>query len=266
MGTPLPVSIQCADDWEIFKTGDGTSLQSYNGTRVNLQAGAGTGRSYLRKRIPARPGEKITVKCLALTNSGTPAISIDYPASGQQKNEVTFNQPEWKEYECSYVVPYTSDVSSDYAQISIGVFTNDAGNVDIILPRIEVDNCINGFARTVCMGLISLVKSGGATTASVNTNYVRCGIISVNYDSATPALEIVTEKSINASAYEMRPIFNVSLSPERLPDVYPRVGAYDQTTGEFTVKFGNGSGAFVDINTLLADGEGIYLFVKGEGF
>lgn len=265
MGTPLPVSIQCADDWEIFKTGDGTSLQSYNGTRINLQAGAGTGRSYLRKRIPARPGEKITVKCLALTTSGTPAISIDYPASGQQKNEVTFNQPEWKEYEVSYVVPYTSDVSSDYAQISIGVFTNDAGNVDIILPRIEVSNCINGFARTVCMGLISLERAGGTTTASVNANYSRCGIISVNYNSATPALEIVTEKSVNAS-YEMRPIFNVSLSTERLPDVQPRVGQYDPTTGQFLVKFTNATGAFVDINTLLTDGFGIYLFVKGEGF
>lgn len=263
MSTPLPFSIQCTDDWTVFQTGDGSSLQSYNGTRINLQAGAGTGRSYLRKRIPARPGEKVTVKCLAREISGTPAISIDYPSSGAQKNEVTMSQQEWKEYEVSYTVPYTADIESEYVQISIGVFTNDAGNVDIILPRVEVSEGVNGFARTVCMGLISLERAGGLTTASINQNYHHSGIISVNWNGSTPALEIVTEKSFNGQE-QMRPIFNVSLSTERMPEVFPRVGEYDQTTGQFLVKFSDGTN-FVDINTLLSDGFGIYLFVSAAG-
>lgn len=263
MSTSLPMSIQCTDDYDIFTTGDGTSLQSYNGTRINLKAGAGTGRAYLRKRLPARPGEKITVKCLALTNSGTPAISIDYPASGKQKNEITFNQPEWKEYECSYVVPYTADITSEYVQISIGLFTNDVGNVDIILPRIEVSSNVVGSARDVCMGLIRLKRAGGLTTASINKNYHHSGILSVNWNGSTPALEIVTEKSFNGQE-QMRPIFNVSLSTERMPEVFPRVGEYDQTTGQFLVKFSDGTN-FVDINTLLSDGFGIYLFVSAAG-
>lgn len=265
MGTPLALSGQCADDFDIFKDGDGGSAQSYNGTRVNLTAGAGSGRSYLRKRIPARPGEKITVKCLACANSGTPAISIDYPAQGSQKNEITFTQNEWKEYEVSYAVPYTADVSTDYVQISIGLFTADSGNVDVVLPRIEVESAINGFARVHCMGLINLVKSGGIITATINSNYSRSGIISVNYNAATPALEIVTAKSPNAS-YSMRPIFSTDLSTERLPDVYPRIGQYDPVTGEVLVKFGDGSGSFIDITPLLSDGDGIFLFVMAQGF
>lgn len=264
MGTPLALSPQCTDDFVVFKDGDGGSSQSYNGTRINLTAGAPTGRSYLRKRLPARPGDKITVKCLAKVNSGTPAISIDYPAQGSQKNEITFTQNEWKEYEVSYVVPYTADIGSDYVQISIGLFTNDSGNVDIVLPRIEVSNCTNGFARVHCMGLISLEKVGGVTSAKINANYSNSGIISVNYNPATPALEIVTAKSPNAS-YGIRPIFSVDLSTERLPDLYTRIGEYDPTTGEILVKFGNGSGSFVDVNTLLADGQGIYLSVIAQG-
>lgn len=263
MSTSLPFSLQCADDWEIFKDGDGTSAQSYNGTRLNVAAGAGAGRSYLRKRIPARPGDKITVKCMAFTNSGTPAISIDYPSSGAQKNEITFSQAEWKEYEVSYTVPYTADIASEFVQISIGVFTNDAGNVDIILPRVEVSEGVNGFARTVCMGLVSLVRSGGTTTASINKNYHHCGIISVNWNASTPALEIVTEKSYVGSE-KMRPIFNVSLSVERAPEVSARVGQYNQATGQFLVKFTDGT-TFVDINSYLLDGEGIYLFVHAAG-
>lgn len=264
MGTPLAISAQCTDDFTVFKTGDGTSTQSYNGTRINFTAGAPTGRAYLLKRLPARPGDKITVKCLARANNGTPAISIDYPAQGSQKNEITFTQNEWKEYEVSYVVPYTADIGSDYVQISIGLFTNDSGNVDIILPRVEVDNCVNGFARVHCMGLVSLEKSGGVTTATMNANYSRAGIISVNYNASTPALEIVTDKSPNAS-YGLRPIFSVDLSTERLPDVYTRVGEYDPVTGEILVKFGNGTGSFVDINTLLADGQGVYLSIIAQG-
>lgn len=265
MGTPLALSPQCADDFAVFKTGDGTSTQSYNGTRINFTAGAPTGRAYLLRRLPARPGDKITVKCLARANSGTPAISIDYPAQGSQKNEVTFSQNEWKEYEVSYVVPYTADIGSDYVQISIGLFTNDAGNVDIILPRVEVDNCVNGFARVHCMGLISLVKNGGVVSAAINANYSHSGIISVNYNATTPALEIVTAKS-PAASYGIRPIFSTDLSTERLPNVYPRIGQYDPATGEVLVKFGDGGGSFIDVTPLLADGEGIFLFVMAQGY
>ena len=261
MGVPI-ASTKYWDDWDDYTTGDGVIVLSESNTKANVTAGAGTGRAYMRKFISARPGEKITVKCIAKRVSGNPQMSIDYPALGTSSNLVAIDSDNWQEYEISYTLPYTADDTSDVAVCTIGIFNSPNGEADIILPRIEVENNTSGFERTWGLGLIRLAKSGGVTTASLNERFVNAGIRGVSYSAGT--LTVTLPPSISQD-YGLRPIIMSQLTTEFLPDVISKCGNYDQTTGTVDVKFSNGTGSFVDINTLLSDGQTVFLWFRAGG-
>lgn len=252
-------------DWTVTELGDGSHTFSNGGKRGRFSAGAGTGRSYLQRRLAVRGGETITVKCSAKKISGNPTISIDFDGIGELKSQLSIDSEYWQEYELSYSVPFNADPTLGYLQIAIGVINADEGSVDIANARIESRNGAFGASLVYCMGLVKLEKTGGAVVASINENYHRCGLLGVYYNSSAPALYITTLTTRSQGNENLRPLFFANLTNERLPDLIPKIGQFNPSTGEFLVQFGNGTGSFVDLNSIMSEGEVIYLFIKAEG-
>lgn len=250
-------------DWDAVVSGDGTYVEASGALSATVTAGGGSGRSYVRKDLPVTQGDVITFTFLARRISGSPQASIDYPAIGSSKAVVLIDSDEWMEYSFSYVVPHTHDEATDYAACTLGVFTTPAGSAEISNPRIDVEGGTRGVARTYCMGLIALSKSGGVTTPSVNQNFHNTGIVSLamvaNY------LEVTALPTVNASGLELRPIFQVGLTPDAAVNITPKVGQYNAATGVVQVFFVNENGNLVNINDVLSDGQIAYLSITAAG-
>lgn len=258
----LPLSKYLVD-WDNITTGDGTYSENAEGTSATVSAGFTTGRSYIVKQFPVTAGDVISFKFLARRISGDPRASIDYPSAGQSKTALDIDSDEWMEYELQYAVPHTHDDSTDIAQCTSGVFTNEAGSAEIANPRISVSGGVKGYARVTCLGLLALSKSGGTTTVSLNSNFHNAGILDVNLVSNY--LEIKTPPTVSTGNIRIRPIFDCGLTPDALPDVTCKIGRYNAATGNVEVYFSNGSGSFVDINSLLSDGETAFLWIRATG-
>jgi hypothetical protein len=252
------------DDWDLFSDGDGVITPNSDNTLVACVAGAATGRAYVRKRLPARPGETITVEFVARNISGEPQASIDYPSTGTSASIVDINKTDVENYKFSYTVPYTAD-ETEYVQISIGVFSTPAGNTEISTPRVTVQGAPQGFLRSWCLGLVKLERAAGVVTASINDNFVKTGISSVNYDVASKTLEVTTLKANTSADFNIRPIFDAGMTTDLLPDVTAKAGRYTPSTGLFDVQFSNGTGSFIDITSLMSDGEIAYVWVRAGG-
>ena len=258
----LPIT-KYLDDLDSIITGDGTFVPNAENTSVVCTSGATSGRSYLRKVLPVTQGDLLTFRFTARRISGTPQASIDYPAAGSSKSVVTINSNEWMEYEIRYAVPQTHDAKTDIAQCTAGVFTTPAGSVEIANVRISLDGGSRGNPRVWCMGLIALTKAGGVTTASINKNFHYSGILNLAFSGSI--LKVTTLPTISTGLVGVRPIFEVSLTEDVLPDLMVKAGSYIPSTGVVDVKFSNGTGGFVNINSLLNNGEIAYVFIKATG-
>lgn len=258
----LPLSKYLVD-WDNITTGDGTYSENTEGTSATVSAGFTTGRSYILKRFPVTAGDVISFKFLARRISGDPRASIDYPTSGQSKTALDIDSDEWMEYELQYAVPHTHNDSTDIAQCTSGVFTNEAGSAEIANPRISVSGGVKGYARVTALGLITLSKSGGVVTPTLNSNFHNAGILDINF--VGNYLNIKTPPTVSTGALRIRPIFDCGLTPDLLPDVTAKIGQYNASTGEVRVYFSNGSGSFVDVNSLMSDGEIAYLWIRATG-
>lgn len=252
------------DDWESFSSGDGAISLTSDNLKSNCSAGAGSGRAYMRKYMPARPGERVKFSFLARRISGEPQASIDWPSTGQSKGVVDIDSDEFQEYSIEFLVPYTTDEASDYMQCTVGVFTTNAGDVDIVNPKIEVSDASQGFLRAWCAGIIRLSRAAGVTTASINGNFINCGIKSVAWDSPTKKLTVETLKSPNISI-GVRPILSAEFTTDLLPSVFAKAGQYTPSTGEFDVQFSDGTSTFIDINNAMTDGQEAFLSVWAMG-
>jgi len=263
MSTEVAITRYWAD-WEQVLSGDGVVTIDASGLRSTCSSGATTGRGYMRKYLPARPGEKVTFSFLARRISGEPQASIDYPVAGTSQGVVDIDSDEFQEYELSYIIPYTTNESSDYMQCTVGTFTTPAGACEIVNPRIKVDNASQGFLRAWCVGLIALTRTAGVTTATLNTGFINCGILGVAYSSGTKKLTVTTLKTVNLSL-RMKPILSAEFTNDLLPEIVAKAGRYDPVAGDFEVQFSDGTATFVDINALMADGEISYLSVWAMG-
>lgn len=260
--TPIAIS-RFWDDWDIVETTASNVVVDSTGLLATCTAAALTERGYMRKYIPARPGERVRFSVLARRLSGEPQMSIDYPSSGTSKALVDIDSDEFLEYSIDYTVPYTTDETSDYLQCTVGVFTTPAGSCEIASPRVDVEGASQGFLRVWCAGLIRLDRVAGVTTASLNPNFVNTGILSLNWDGASTTLEVETLKS-PASPLMFRPILSAEFTTDLLPGIVAKAGRYTPSSGIFDVRFSDGTN-FVDINALMSDGETCYLSVWAMG-
>jgi hypothetical protein len=264
MSTPIAITRLWAD-WRQVASGTGGSVTiDSDGLRATCAGTAGSGRGYMRKYLPARPGERITFSFLARRISGNPQASIDYPTAGTSKAVVDIDSDELLEYTIEYIVPYTTNEASDYMQLTVGVFTTPAGECEVINPRVSVSGASQGFLRVWCAGLIALTRAGGVTTAALNDNFINAGIKSVAWSSATDILTVATLVSPNSS-FSIRPILSAEFTTDILPNVIAKAGRYDPVAGDFEVRFNQGGTSFIDINSLMSDGDISYLSVWAMG-
>lgn len=259
--TQVAISGNMRDEWEKIVDGDGTDNYTNDGFKATLSA-SGTGRSYVFRRMPARAGSKITIRCLAKANSGSGQIIIDYTGDATLKPSVTIDSEDYQEYQISIVVPYTANVTTSFVQLNVGIFNPDTGSVDVINPTIETEFDNYGFARAWAMGLLRFERSGSDILTTVNDNFSRTGIVDIDYVSDEVQ---VTIQQYNTNVGDFaRPIFSGQLTLDNLPDVTAKIGGYDATTGVVSIRFSDGAG-FQPLNTLLADGEIAFMWFKAEG-
>jgi len=262
MGTSIAIT-KYWSDWDQVVTGGSVTIDA-DGLRSTCTATAGSQRAYMRKYLPARSGERIRFSFLARRISGEPQASIDYPSAGGSQAVVDIDSDEFCEYTIEFLVPYTADEGTDYCQCTVGVFTTPAGSCEIVNPRIEVSNASQGFLRAWSAGLIVLNRASGVTTATLNANFINCGISAVAWNSGTKVLTITTLKSPN-SALAIRPILSAEFTNDILPEYFAKAGQYSPTAGTFEVQFYNGGATTIDINNALSDGQSAFVSVWAMG-
>lgn len=242
--------------WASSQSGDGAVTIS--GEVATLSSGITTGSAKLTKDVFTQPGEVYELTFMARRVSGVDGTSgsgwIDWPGGGTLKTRVEINSDQWAEYTARYAIPLTSNENS-YTQFGVGVYTALGGQIEVCHPRISVDRSPFGALRSVAHGLLYW----DGTTLVTHGSFSTSGIISTRYDAASKSLFIKT-KRINL-AVAVRPLAFVQMTPDGAASVVklvPKVGSYNTTTGEFTVRFiDTTTGAFVDIAGLA-----LYFFFK----
>lgn len=188
--------------------------------------------AFLSKKIPARPGDKITITCLARRLSGddgtSGSLAIDYPTRGELKNKVEVNSPHWQEYTCSFTVPETAN-ENNYVGCTFGVYTKVGGEIEVTDIKINSTKAVSPVIW--CAGLISI----GHGSPIVHPNFTNIGIKSVNYDASRAELVVKTNSSSGDN--NLAPIFDVKLTHDAGHKYDARAGQYNLSTGEVTIKF-----------------------------
>lgn len=188
--------------------------------------------AYLSKKIPARPGDKVTLTCLARRLSGNDgtsgSLAIDYPATGELKNRVEVNSPHWQEYTCSYTVPETAN-ENDYVGCTFGVYTSVGGEIEVTDIKLSSTKAVSPVIW--CAGLISLTNGSPV----VHQSFANIGIQSVNYNASRAELVVKIKSSFGNN--NLAPIFNVKLTHDAGYKYDARAGQFDLDTGEFIIKF-----------------------------
>ena len=249
-------------DWAETKDGNGTIDFSLDNKLVTVSAN-NSSRAYMLKRLNVSAGEKITVSVLASASAGDVALTIDYPSAGIQKSLVTISGDDIEKYTCEFSVPYNHNPDTDFIQIGIGSFSTTGGTADVSTPVVSSTNSPVGFLKTHLLGLISLSKSGGVLTPSVNTSYTSAGINSVEYDNSSQRLKIFMAKMPGVS--RTLPVFDTGMTIDLLPQIQAKIGQYTNTTGQVSIRFIDETGSFVDLESVMSDGETAFCWVKGVG-
>jgi hypothetical protein len=250
------------DDWEVITSGDGVVTPNSDNSLVTLSASTAS-TAYLLKRIPANPGETIKFSVVANHISGNPQIGFDYIPGQVGASLVSIDKTDVSRYEVEYTVPYTSSLVTSQVKVTAGVYTSPEGSAALSLPSISVTNSPQGFVRSYCLGLVRLTRAAGVVTATINTNFTKTGIKSVDYSAATKRLTVTIQKS--AAIAFLRPIFDAGMTMDLLPKVNAKAGQYDEATGTFKVQFNDGSADWIDIAASMSDGEIAYCWVRAGG-
>jgi hypothetical protein len=257
----MTTSIPSASAWAGFTqavSGDGAI--SISGEVASISSGIATGSAKITKRIFTQPGEIYSMKFMARRVSGSDDTSgsgfIDWPAATSLKTRIEVNSSEWQEYTVRYAVPVTSSATS-YIDLGIGVYTSLGGQIQACYPRISVGNTPFGALRATAHGL---VYWDGAT-ATLNPSFTNSGVISMRYDAPTKTLFIQTPQ-INLGV-DVRPLAFATMTNDGVAAVlklFPKVGSYDISNGEWQVKFIDATTGLVTDITGLA----LYFFFKSE--
>lgn len=125
------------DKWVKQLSGVGAITIDAGKRKANLTAVVGE-TAYLRRTLPTRPGDVVTVTVLARVNYGTPKIIIDYPASGTPVQTAEVDGGSLAEHSLTWIVPRTA-TATDQTLINVGVFNPEAGDVDIYDPIVTIN-------------------------------------------------------------------------------------------------------------------------------
>lgn len=250
------------NDWDEVLTGTGAITAS--GDKFSISSIAGVDKAYFRKYIPAIPGEKVTLTCLARVVSGSSGtygrLGIDYPNSGQLKNSVEIDSTSWKEYSVSFTVPHTAAYNS-LVHFVVGTWTALGGEVEVTSPRISVENgTYSAFPKVIGACLVKL-QSG---VAEINPNFARIGVESVSYSSSTKQLTVQlargTENLVNTG-----PIVYANLTHDAGWEYVAKAGSYNRPSANFTIEFFDMTAATVQPEDVSGISSAMYIWVHVLG-
>lgn len=241
-----PVATSTLEDWAPATSGAGAAV--ITGKVYSLSSTVGVDEGYITKKIPARPGETVTIRALARRISGVDGTSgslgIDYPASGSLKNRVEVNSASWEKYSVSYTVPHTA-VDTDYVQLVIGTWTSLGGEIEVTELEILVSGGASPFARMPAASLITISDGVPAQNAS----FVNTGIKAISYSAGTKKLYVTIPPVV--SPHNSAPVIFAELTNNTNLQLQARAGEFNRTTGLFTVFFiDTTTGLAVDITPL----------------
>ncbi|MCH2085915.1 MAG: hypothetical protein MK175_01920 [Pseudoalteromonas sp.] len=218
---------------DMLQVKGGSGAINITGEVARMSSAASLGEfAYLSKKIPARPGDKITLTCLARRLSGNDgtsgSLAIDYPSTGDLKNRVEVNSPHWQEYTCSFTVPETAN-EGDYVGCTFGVYTSVGGEIEVTDIKISSTKAVSPVVW--CTGLITL--TAGAPV--VHQSFASMGIQSVEYNSSNAELKVKIKSSVASN--NLAPILDAKLTHDAGHKYDARAGQFNLDTGEFTIKF-----------------------------
>ena len=250
------------NDWDQTVTGTGTITAS--GDKFSISSSVGVDKAFLRKNIPAKPGEKVTFTCLARLVSGSSGtygrLGIDYPSGGQLKTSVEVDSTSWQEYSVSFTVPHTAEYD-DLVLPVVGAWTSLGGEIEVTSPRISVENGTYGaFPRVIGAALVKLQ----AGTAEINANFVRIGVESVSYSSATKQLTVQLDRGVGNGA-KTAPIVYANLTHDAGFSYVTKAGGYDRANARFTIEFFDMTAATVQPEEVSGIASAMYIWVHVLG-
>lgn len=232
-------------------TGGGTITYTSSGTAICTDSGASQS-AYLRAHVPASPGSTITVKLEARKISGDPNLIIDVVDQNQSTlaglgNSVQIADPDWSTYELKVTMRSTVFKGGAFL-VNFGVFTAQAGSVEIGDVTIKLEDDALGFARGYAFGLI-VKNEGGIYLAQ---NYATHNITQLIQDDVAKAIYVRTQQNYSPTGTTVKilPIPNVQFvaGGSVIPNVIPSVGLYNAAERRWEIKFFDPStGTIVDI-------------------
>lgn len=248
-------------DW--IQTSDAGTTLTASGDKYTIASTVGT-RAYLRKKLNAKPGEKVTFTCLARLVSGSsgtrPRLGVDFPSSGQLKTSVEIDSTSWQEYSVSFTVPHTADYDDELIFV-VGAWTSLSGEVEVTAPRISVENgTYSAFPRLIGAALIK-IQSG---VAEINSNFAQVGIESVSYSSATKQLTVQLDRGIGNGVFNA-PIVYANLTHDNGWSYVTKAGGYDRANARFTIEFFDMSAATVQPTEVSGIASAMYIWVHVMG-
>lgn len=238
-------------NWRQITSGSGSV--GVSGSKVTCNSPVGS-TARIAKYLKVFPGDLVKVSFFAKRNSGVDAtsggVAIDFPTEATLVNRVRIVSSEWTEHSLVYSVPLTAAATS-YVTISVGVFTADAGEIEALLPKIEIESSVLGVPRIFAQGLITMA----AGVASINQSFSHGGIKSLAYNAGTSTLTLTLNPgiAIAGNIQAINPIFLATMTPDAgsgALSLAPRVGNFTPSTGTLVVQFvDTTSGSVVDVST-----------------
>lgn len=238
-------------DLSEITTGGGTITYTASGTAICTDSGAGQS-AYLRAHVPASPGSTITVRIEARKISGDPNIIIDVVDQNQSAlsglgNSVQISDSDWSTYELKVTMRPTVFKGGAFL-VNFGIFTPQAGSVEIGDVTIKLDDDSLGFTRGYAFGLI-VKNSNGLSLAQ---NYATHNITQLIQDDVAKTIYVRTQQNYSPTGATVKilPIPSVQFvsGGSTIPNLIPSVGLYEATDRRWPIKFFNPStGAIADI-------------------
>lgn len=218
-------------DWKAHTTNGGTVSFANGGVVCSGVAGQA---AHMEKYLLARPGEKITIRVMARLIDGDPAnppgIGIDYPVGGTLVNSVKIASSDWQQYELSFAVPLTADLSSQYIHIAAGSWTALSGSVEMAAPEILVESAPAPFARVWATGAILFSSSGVAISGS----HANIGIRAVRLSADNKTLYAKISDPLPTQTWlPISPVVHVSVGSSA-PALYAKAD-FSRSTGEVAI-------------------------------
>lgn len=212
----------------------GASLTILSDRSVAMSSAAA--RSYVSKRVPARPGSVITIRYKVSVTGGECGVSIDYPAAATSMVLKRHSVSELEEHTLTVSIPDTA-LDTNYVQVALGNFTGYTSDCVFQDITISVDEPHHISPRVHGCGVI-IINNPTPGSVSVSSDFAFSGIDKSHLMAQTVTTTLLVKLPVCTAQARSAPlIFAQQHGFNNVYDVEVFVGAYDRVTGIATVRF-----------------------------